>query len=87
MSLNIKNEEAARLARELALATGETVTRAVAVAVRERLERVRGADQDAAAERVSHIGRIAEDAAGRWVDPYRSADHGDLLYDEAGLPR
>jgi antitoxin VapB len=30
---------------------------------------------------------IAVDAARRWVEPYRSAEHGDLLYDEAGLPR
>jgi antitoxin VapB len=41
MSLNIKNLEAAALARQLAAATGESVTRAVTVAVRERLARVR----------------------------------------------
>ena len=41
MSLNIKNPETHRLARDLALLTGETVTEAVTVAVRERLERIR----------------------------------------------
>ena len=40
MSLNIKNEEAERLVRQLAAATGESVTLAITVAVRERLERV-----------------------------------------------
>jgi antitoxin VapB len=30
---------------------------------------------------------IARDAGGRWVEPYRSTPHGDLLYDERGLPR
>src|ERR1044071_3520503 len=40
MSLNIKNEEAHRLARELAALTGESMTVAVSEALRERIERV-----------------------------------------------
>jgi antitoxin VapB len=87
MSLNIKNPEAERLARELAVATGESVTRAVTVAVSERLDRVKHEDQESAGERAARIREIASDAAGRWVEAYRSADHGDLLYDEAGIPR
>lgn len=87
MSLNIKNADAEQLARQLAAATGESVTRAVTVAVRERLDRVQHRDQHAAVERGARIREIAEDAAGRWVEPYRSADHGTLLYDESGLPR
>lgn len=86
MSLNIKNDETERLARELAAATGESLTSAVTVAVRERLERVHHQDDDAAAERAVRIREIAADAGARWVEPYRSADHGDLLYDESGLP-
>ena len=39
MSLNIKNEETCRLAGELARLTGETMTRAITVALRDRLER------------------------------------------------
>ena len=39
MSLNIKNEETCRLARELAQLTGESMTGAITVALRERLER------------------------------------------------
>lgn len=30
---------------------------------------------------------IGRDCATRLKEPYRSADHGDLLYDELGLPR
>jgi antitoxin VapB len=43
MALNIKDEAADRLARELAAETGESITTAVTIAVRERLERLRGA--------------------------------------------
>ena len=39
MSLNIKNEETCRLAGEMARLTGETMTGAITVALRERLER------------------------------------------------
>ena len=39
MSLNIKNDETCRLAGELARLTGETMTGAIAVALRERLKR------------------------------------------------
>lgn len=86
MSLNIKNVEAERLARKLAAATGESVTRAVSVAVRERLEKVQHEDGGAATERTARIREIAEDAARRWLEPYRTTEHGDLLYDEAGFP-
>jgi antitoxin VapB len=84
MSLNIKNEEAHRLARELASLTGESMTAAVTEALRERLERVRRAGSRGLAERLLVIGR---DCAGRLKEPYRSAEHGELLYDEGGLPR
>jgi antitoxin VapB len=84
MALNLKNPQTERLARQLAAATGETVTAAITVAVRERLDRLTAnAGQNSAAR----IRDIAADAAGRWVEPYRSADHGALLYDEAGLPQ
>ena len=40
MPLNIKDERAHALARELAAATGESMTEAVRVALEERLQRV-----------------------------------------------
>lgn len=42
MPLNIKDAETDRLARELAASTGESITAAVATALRERLERIQG---------------------------------------------
>lgn len=87
MTLNIKNDETERLARALAGATGESITRAVTEAVRERLARVQGSHRSAVTERTARLQAIARDAAGRWTEPLRSADHGELLYDERGLPR
>ena len=41
VAFNIKNDETDRLARELAAATGETMTQAITIACRERLARVK----------------------------------------------
>ena len=41
MALNIKNDEAHRLAREIAAATGSSLTDAVVTALREKLASVR----------------------------------------------
>ena len=84
MSLNIKSEEAHRLAQELARLTGECMTAAVTRAVRERLDRLRRERAVSLADRLLAIGK---DCAARLKEPFRSADHGDLLYDERGLPR
>ncbi|MGH2889492.1 MAG: type II toxin-antitoxin system VapB family antitoxin [Solirubrobacteraceae bacterium] len=87
MSLNIKSEEAERLARALAGATGESMTSAVTIALRERLGRLDGQRDAEIAERAARLREIGKDAAKRWVEPYRSAEHGELLYDDQGLPR
>jgi antitoxin VapB len=84
VSLNIKNEKTHRLVRELARLTGESMTAAVDKAVRERLERVRETKNGGLAERLLKIGR---ECAAHLKEPYRSIDHGDLLYDEKGLPK
>jgi antitoxin VapB len=84
MGLNIKNKEAHRLAEELAKLTGESMTTAVTVAVRERLHRVRREQGLRLADRLVAIGK---DCAAHLKEPFRSADHGDLLYDKRGLPR
>jgi antitoxin VapB len=84
MSLNIKNPQACRLIQELADATGETMTGAVAAAVRERLDRVRQNGEAGLAEKLLAIGR---DCAARLGPEYRALDHDALLYDERGLPR
>jgi antitoxin VapB len=84
MSLNIKNEQTHRLARELASITGESMTVAVSEAIRERLERVRRDSKEDMVERLLRIGR---DCAAHLKEPYKSADIGDLLYDKKGLPK
>jgi antitoxin VapB len=82
MALNIKDPQADRLARELAAETGESITTAVTVAVRERLDRVRGAVPHE--QRLQEIRRISERSAGLPVVDERSAEE-ILGYDEAGL--
>ena len=82
MGLNIKNDKTYRLVEELAKLTGETLTGAVTQAVRERLDRLRR--ERRLADRLLLIGK---DCAARLKEPFRSGDHGDLLYDEHGLPR
>jgi antitoxin VapB len=84
MGLNIKNEETHRLVQELAALTGESMTAAVTEAVRERLDRVRRSRGASLADRLIAIGK---DCAKHLKEPFRSADHGELLYDERGLPR
>jgi antitoxin VapB len=84
MSLNIKNPDTHALARELATLTGESVTEAVTVAVRERLQRVRRERGQSLSQRLLAIGR---DCALHLREPYRSIDHAELLYDEHGLPK
>jgi antitoxin VapB len=84
MSLNIKNKEAHRLAQQLAKLTGESMAEAVTKAVRERLERARRERGVKLSDRLLEIGK---DCAARLKEPFRSIDHGHLLYDEKGLPQ
>jgi antitoxin VapB len=83
MPLSIKNAETERLARDLAKLTGENVTAAITEAVRERLERVRSEHGIGLADRLVQIGK---DCAAHLREPFRSIDHGVLLYNEKGLP-
>jgi len=80
MSMNIKNEETHRMAQELAAITGESLTTAVTEAVRERLDRVK------VQERRERIRKIREECAAL-LKGERLPDHGELLYDERGLPK
>ena len=90
MSLNIKNKDAHKLAQQLARITGESMTEAVTEAVRERLKRVENKNKNnekRAAKLSDRLLEIGRDCAPRLKEPFRSADHGDLLYDEKGLPK
>ncbi len=85
MDLNIKNDETCRLDRELVRLTGETMTGAITVARRERLElEKRRGGGDALARELHAIGQ----RCAKLLGPGPSAvEHGDLLYDERGLPK
>ena len=84
MVLSIKDTETDRMARRLARLTGESITRAVQGAIRERLEREerrRGKRIDRA-----EVDRIVARIAALPVVDDRSPD--ELIgYDESGLPR
>lgn len=84
MSLNIKNPEVYKLAHELADVTGESVTAAVLQAVKERLGRVRRETDE---EFVQRWMKGIHEHRALWKEPYLSRNHGDLLYDERGLPK
>ncbi|MSQ70189.1 MAG: transcription factor [Betaproteobacteria bacterium] len=81
MSLNIKDPETHQLAAALAKATGESMTRAVTLAIQERLERVKRHHRPSASELLAIGARCAESLTSRRID------HARLLYDELGLPK
>jgi antitoxin VapB len=81
--LNIKSDDAYRLASELAALTGESLTAAVTAALRERLEREqRARDLETRRRRLTEL---ATEIRSHMREPV-SSDH-SWLYDENGLPR
>ena len=83
MSLNIIDPEAHKLAQSLAEATGETMTKAVTIALKERLSRVRRAKKARAT--LEEVRAIAKRFQSHLTGPVE--DHGTFLYDEKGLPK
>jgi len=82
VALSLKHPEADLLARELARETGEGLTEAVVVALRERLARTRHARRTGLA---AEILRIGKECAALPVIDSRSA-HDILAYGDDGLP-
>ena len=83
MALSIKDPEADRLARALAERTGESLTQAVVVALRERLARETGRTRGTPLR--DELAAIRQRCAALPVLDTRSAD--ELLgYDERGVP-
>lgn len=82
MAFSIKNDEADLLARQLVAVTGETLTEAVTVALRERLERAQrrtgGSRLDLISRHVGAFDRLP-------VLDERTPDE-ILGYDDLGLP-
>ena len=81
-SLNVKDPEAHRLAAAIARETGETMTRVVTEALRERFERLPRRQGKAGLE---ELRTIAKRAAAHVKHPY--LDHAEFLYDNDGLPK
>jgi antitoxin VapB len=82
MSLNVKDPEAHRLAQAISRITGESMTRVVTEALRERYARIEHRNGRAGVEELL---AIADRAAAHAKRPY--VDHAELLYDENGLPK
>ncbi len=84
MALSIKSREADQLARKLAATTGESITDAVTVAMRERLVREER-KRDNPEARMAEIRAIIDHYASLPILDSRSEDE-ILGYDENGIP-
>ncbi len=80
--LNVKDPEAHRLARAIANETGESMTKVVIDSLRERHEKLQKSKGKASLEELTYL---AKQVSKTLKKP--SVDHGDLLYDEYGLPK
>jgi antitoxin VapB len=84
MALSIKSREADQLARKLAAATGESITEAVTVAMRERLIREERKRQDKQAL-IADLMAIAQHCAS--LPALSSLTEDEIMgWDENGLP-
>ncbi len=80
--LVVEDEEAERLAMEIAKATGQSISAVVTEALRERAERIpKGQEKASVEELLEIVDRIATYAK---VPHF---DHAAEFYDESGLPK
>jgi len=82
MSLNIKSEEAHRLAKRLAEQTGESLTAAVTNALKARLSEV---EREADIEDLTRIAKACAEYLRAAPGPQMEIE--DLYDEETGLPR
>jgi antitoxin VapB len=80
IQINIKNQETRALLDEIVGRTGESVTEAVNAALRERLREL------TREEKLARGRAISKECGPLWVEPWKSMEHGDMLYDEDGMP-
>jgi antitoxin VapB len=86
VAMNIKNPETERLARELARKTGESLTTAITVALKERLERQE--ERLMQKSRIQALAEFSERCAPLFQDGRSSHELIEDLYDkETGLPK
>lgn len=85
MTLDIESHEAYELATEIARLTGKSLTTVVIDALRQSLQQLKHKQE--AANRIKELMAIGERTAIHLNQPGTSTAHGDLLYDELGLPK
>jgi len=84
MSLSIKDSQTDALVRQLAELTGESITEAVFISVKERLERLK--PKNSPYSLAQELDAIAQRCASRSVQDSRLPE--ELIgYDEQGLPK
>ena len=81
IQINIKNQKARKLVDEIVQRTGESVTEAVTAALQKRLNEL------TREEKLARVRALTKGLADRWVEPWKSMDHADMLYDELGMPK
>ena len=84
MSLNIKNSEAYSLASELAKLTGQSMTAVVIDALHTKLEQIKRRQQRK--KQTQELMAIGKRCAAHIEQPVSATDHGDMLYNELGMP-
>jgi antitoxin VapB len=80
--LVVEDEEAERLAAEIARATGQSISAVVTEALRERADKLPKRQGKVSLE---ELRALAHEIAALATGP--NLDHADLLYDEHGLPK
>jgi antitoxin VapB len=83
VQLNIKDAETVRLARKLADATGQPITRAIKAA----LERELRENEKIREDRLERARAIVKGSRALWKPEFLEGDPTDFLYDERGLPK
>lgn len=81
MAMNIKNEEAHRLAQELAKKTGKSLTETVTEALREKLD-----NYDQSTSRRQRLVQFIKESKDSLTEEQRNVDLTKDLYNEQGLP-
>ena len=85
MGISIKNDQVEAMIRALAERTGETVTEAVGAAVRDKLDLLDRLPEELEALRRAKLEGLL--AKIRSLPVLDDRDHGDMLYDDGGLPK
>ncbi len=85
MPLNVKNDEAHRLAKELAELTGKSITDAVTKALKDAVAKARVSHRSDVERIIAEVDEIAAHCASLPILDARSPEE-ILGYDERGLP-